>query len=190
MSSFSFAMWSLPPQPLSRLVSCSVSASMVRCIAAIIPAICSMKAALPPSPAPAAAAGRCQGSPWARGPGGGDGLAARFLVAPTVPPLATAAGVNGLPGTVTPSAPDATGPGVWIEKDAGGAERARGVCSSSVPAIPVMLTAVGTAPAIPGGMGGSICGSPPPEYVGASCAAAAAPTGEGARVAMAAKLST
>ena len=191
MSSISFPEWSLPPPPLSRFVSCSVSASMVRCIAAIIAAICPMKAALPPSSAPAAAAaGRCQGSPWARGPGVGDGLAARFLVGPAGPELVAPAGVGGLAGTLTPSAPDTTGPGVWIEKDAGGAERARGVCSPPAPGIPVVSTALGTAPPIPGGIGCSICGSAPPAYVGTSCTAPAAPTGDSARLAMAAKLST
>ena len=74
-----------------------------------------------------------------------------------------------------------------MENETGGAERARGVWSSLASGIPTVFTGVGTAPVMPGGIGGPICGPAPPVYVSASCAAPAAPTGDVARLAMASK---
>ena len=147
---------------------------MVRCMAAIMAVIWAMN-----TPFSSPLSGRAQGSPCARGPGIGDGLAARFL-------LVTGSGDVGLAGSPTPAAPDEAGAGVWIENDAGGAERARGVWSSPASGMPTVLVGVGTAPIMPGGIGGPICGSAAPVYANPS----AAPAGDDERPAMASRLAT
>ena len=153
-------------------------------MAAIMAVIWAMNTAFPVS---SALSGRAQGSPCARGPGIGDGLAVRFFVGDEI---TAGSGDVGLAGNPTPAAPDEAGAGVWMENDAGGAERARGVWSSPASGIPTVFVGVGTAPNMPGGIGGPICGPAAPVYVTASCAAPAAPAGDVARLAMASRLAT
>ena len=103
--------------------------------------------------------GRAHGSPCARGPGTGDGLAVRFLVATGI---TAGSGDVGPAGNPMPAAPDEAGAGVWMENEAGGAERARIVWSSSDVFSPTVFTGVGTASVMPGGIGGPTCGPAPP----------------------------
>ena len=151
---------------------------MVRCVAAIMAVIWAMNA-----PFSSPLSGRAQGSPCARGPGIGDGLAVRFFVGDEI---TAGSGDVGLAGNPTPAAPDEAGAGVWIENDAGGAERARGVWSSPASGMPTVLVGDGTAPIMPGGIGGPICGSAAPVYASPS----AAPAGDDERPAMASRLAT
>ena len=151
---------------------------MVRCMAAIMAVIWAMN-----TPLSSTLSGRAQGSPCARGPGIGDGLAVRFFV---VTGITDGSGDVGLAGNPTPAAPDEAGAGVWMENEAGGAERARGVWSSPASAIPTVFVGVGTAPIMPGGIGGPTCGSAAPVYASPS----ATPAGDDERLAMASRLAT
>ena len=151
---------------------------MVRCMAAIMAVIWAMNA-----PFSSPLSGRAQGSPCARSPGIGDGLAVRFLLVTGIP---DSSGDVGLAGSPTPAAPDEAGAGVSIENNAGGAGRARGVWSSPVSGIPTVFVGVGTAPIMPGGIGGPICGSAAPVYASPS----AAPAGDDERPDMASRLAT
>ena len=103
---------------------------------------------------------RAHGSTCGRSTAGGDGLAVRFFVATG---LAAGPDEVGLVGTITPAAPnDGGASGVWMENEAGGTERARGVWSSSDVFNPSAFTGAGTASAMPGSIGGTTSGSAPP----------------------------